>query len=557
MTVIARPCEWDDYGQAVLSGEIAACKWTRLGVERHYRDLAGSPDNGLVFSAAHAEYAIGFFAKFLRHSIGEFAGKPFVLSPWQKFHIALAFGWYRVDGVRRFRDVYVFVPRKNGKTTEMAGVSLFMLEMDGEPGAQVYMAATKMDQAKLMYNDSVNMVKSSGVLSRHIKLLKDGAYSQAGRNILKPLGRDSKSMDGFNPHAVMLDELHAQKTSEVYDVMKSAIGARRNPMIWMITTAGFDLSSFGYEMHRYAESVLQGTIQDDDFLAIVYTVDDQEAWDDPLEWRKANPNYGVSIYQDGMERDCERARKQPSQQVNFKTKRLNIWCSSGSTWIPLERWRDCADGKMKLEDFHGQPCWIGIDLAEKNDVVALCLVFRQGKRFFVFPRLYQNAYQIAQPENQHYRTFVAMGDLIETEGNTIDLEIIRQDLLELKARFKVQEVAYDPRFSSYLATTLIKDGLPMVEITQRSTFFTQPINEIESLVMSGNLHHDGNRMMEWMMTNVVMAISKFSGLKTPIKENPREKIDGVLALLMAMGRALADAGGIVDIDDEISRQVII
>ena len=169
----------------------------------------------------------------------------------------------------------------------MAGVSLFMLEMDGEPGAQVYMAATKMDQAKLMYNDSVNMVKSSGVLSRHIKLLKDGAYSQAGRNILKPLGRDSKSMDGFNPHAVMLDELHAQKTSEVYDVMKSAIGARRNPMIWMITTAGFDLSSFGYEMHRYAESVLQGTIQDDDFLAIVYTVDDQEAWDDPLEWRKA------------------------------------------------------------------------------------------------------------------------------------------------------------------------------------------------------------------------------------------------------------------------------
>lgn len=529
--------DWDVYGKKVLSGEIVTSKWTKLAVERHYKLLAGSPANGFTFDEDRAQYAIQSFL-FLKHSKGKFAGQQFVPSLWQQFWVAVAFGWLRKDGTRKYREVYLEVGRKNGKTTLLAGIGINMLCMDGEAGSEVYAAATKLEQAKILYDEAKQMIRGSPLLSGKIKVLRDSIELTNERSFMKALGRDSKSMDGLNPHCNIIDEFHAHKTSETYDVLKSALGARAQPMTWIITTAGFDLSSYGYEMHSYAKDVLKGEVIDEEFLPIIYTVDDPEKWDDPVEWEKANPNYGISVYPENMQIDCERAKKQPSQQTNFKTKNLNIWLASGEQWIPFEDWRRCGSKDLKLDDFRGEKCWIGIDLAEKSDVAAVSIVFVRNGHFYVFFKLYLNEYEVEKQENQHYRRYRDIDELIVTDGNATDFDVIREDLLHLKKDFKVVEVPYDPRFASYFATKLAEDGLPMVEIAQTAQHFTQPIIEIENMVLENKLHHDGNSMVEWMMSNVVMRISKFSGLKQPTKEANREKIDGPVAMLLAVGRAL-------------------
>ena len=531
--------DWNSYGQKVMSGEILVSEWTMLSVKKHYDDLKASPNNGFYFSEKHAQYALNSFL-FMKHSKGEFSGKQFIPSPWQQFWIALAFGWRKTDGTRRYREVYWAVPRKNGKTTTLASIALYAMLMDGEPGAEVYCAATKMDQAKLLYSEADQMIKASALLKQRTKSMRDGIFTTDRTCKLVPLGRDSKSMDGLNPSCCVIDEVHAHKTSEIYDVLKSALGARRQPIIWIITTAGFDLSAWGYEQHRYAEKVVKGVIKDETFLPIIYTVDDPNKWDDPIEWAKANPNLGISVYVDNLKEDCERAKKQPSQQPNFKTKRLNIWLASGETWIPIEDWRKHGDKTLSLDDFKGEKCWIGIDLAEKSDVAALCLCFKRGNHFYLFFRLYLNEYEVMKPENQHYRRWRDEGELIVTDGNATDFDEIRADLLQYNEDFRLVGVQYDPRFSSYFATKLIEDGLPMIEVAQTSTHFTEPIIQIENMVLENTMTYDGNTMVDWMMSNIVMRVSKFSGLRQPTKESNAEKIDGPVAMLMAVGQAIAE-----------------
>lgn len=531
--------DWDAYGRDVMAGKIPVCKLTRLAVERHYRDLADGHLRGLWFSDHHAQHALESFL-FLRHSKGEWAGKPFELAVWQQFWVALAFGWMRADGTRRFREVWEEVPRKNGKTTKLAGIGLYLFEFDGEGGAEVYSAATKMDQAKITHAEAVRMVESSPLLRKHIGIRLNELYNpRPGRaDKFVPLGRDSKSLDGLNPHGGLLDEVHAHPTREIYDIIKSGVGARRQSMIWQITTAGFDLSSFGYEQHQYAEKVLEGVFEDDEFLAVIYTVDDREKWDDPNEWAKANPNLGISVYPDQLRVACEKAKRQPSEEPNFKTKRLNIWLTGGSKWIPVTEWKARGNTALRLEDFAGKPCWIGMDLAEKSDIAALCLVFFHGRKLTLFFRFYLNENEAHKEENRHYLSWEKSGHLVVTDGNATDFDIIADDLRKYRKEFDVREIDYDPKFAAYFAVKLIEEGMPMVEITQTSTHFTLPIIEIENGVLTGDVEHDGNPMMDWMMSNVVMRISKFSGLKHPTKDKPEQKIDGPVAMLIGTGRAL-------------------
>lgn len=532
-----RSFDWDEYGRDVIAGKFPVCKWTKLAVEKHYRDMETGAERGLWFSDAHAQHALESFL-FLRHSKGEWAGQPFVPSPWQQFWIALAFGWMRADGTRRYREVWEEVPRKNGKSTKLSGIGIYLFYFDGEGGSEVYTAATKMEQARITHDEAVRMVNASPHLRRHISERRSELFVRGKADKFVPLGRDSKSMDGLNPHGAILDEVHAHPDRTIYDVIKSGQGARRQPLLWEITTAGFDLSSFGYEQHCYAKKVLEGTIEDDEFLAIIYTVDDPEKFDDPIEWAKANPNLGVSVYLDGLSDACSRAIKQPSEQPNFKTKRLNIWLSGGQTWIPVQDWRKCGSKEMRLEDFEGEECWISLDLAEKSDIAALCLIFKRGRKYHVFFRLYLNEYEVSKPENQHYRRYEQRGELIVTPGNATDFDVIRNDITSFNQRFDVKEVPYDPKFAAYFVTKLVEDGLPMVEIAQTSSHFTLPIIEIENLVLTGDLQHDDNSAVEWMVGNVVMRESKFSGLKHPTKERPNEKIDAPVAMLIGMGRAL-------------------
>ena len=536
--------DWDAYGRRVMAGEIVVCKWIRLAVERHYRDLETCHARGLYFSDELAQHALESFL-FLRHSKGEWAGQVFVPSDWQQFWIALAFGWMRTDGTRRFREVWEEVPRKNGKSTKLSGVGLYLMVFDGEGGAEVYSAATKMDQAKILHAEAERMVLASPQLRRAVGVRLNELYDiRPGRaDKFVPLGRDARTMDGLNPHGGLLDEVHAHPTREIYDVIKSGMGARRQPMIWQITTAGFDLSSFGYAQHEYAQKVLQGIFQDDELLVIIYTVDDPEKWDDPVEWAKANPNLGVSVYEPQLLGLAERAKRQPSELPNFLTKRLNIWLRGGSMWLSAEAWADCGDTEASLNDFKGESCWIGLDLAEKSDIAVLCIVFKRGGEYHLFFKCYLNEDQAHAPENRHFFGWEKLEHLIVTPGNATDFDAIRADLNVLQANHQIEEVVYDPKFAAYFATKLAdEDGLLMVEMPQTSARFTLPIVEIENLVLTQDLHHDANPMVAWMVSNVVMRESKFSGLRHPTKEKPENKIDAPVAMIMAMSRALSDDG---------------
>lgn len=540
----ARSFDWDTYGRSAMAGEIPVCKWTRLAVERHYRDLETCHARGFWFSEELAQHALESFL-FLRHSKGEWAGQPFELAPWQQFWIALAFGWMRADGTRRFREVWEEVPRKNGKSTKLAGIGLYLFTFDGEGGAEVYSAATKMDQAKITHAEAVRMVQASPYLRQSIGVRLNELYDlRPGRaDLFVPLGRDAKSLDGLNPHGAILDEVHAHPTREIYDVIKSGQGSRKQPLIWQITTAGFDLSSFGYAQHEYAEKVLEGLLEDDELLAIIYTVDHPDRWDDPVEWAKANPNLGVSVYEEGLRAAVERARRQPSQLPNLQTKRLNIWLRGGSRWIGAEPWADCGDAGLSIEAFSGEPCWVGLDLAEKSDIAALAIVFRDSGGYSVFFRLYLNEDQAHAPEHRHFYAWEQSGHLIVTPGNATDFDEIRADLQELARNHQVQEVIYDPKFATYFATKLAdEDGMLMVEMPQTSARFTLPIVEIENLVLTRGLAHDANPAVAWMIGNVVMRESKFSGLRHPTKEKPENKIDAPVAMIMAMSRALSSEG---------------
>lgn len=532
--------DWDAYGRAVMAGEIVVSRWTRLAVERHYKDLESCHARGLWFSEAHAQHALEAFL-FLRHSKGEWAGQPFELSPWQQFWVAVAFGWMRADGSRRFREVWLEVPRKNGKTTLLAGIGLYLFWFDGEGGAEVYAAATKMDQAKILYSEAERMVQSSPLLRRDIGQKLNVLYNPTpGRaDEFRPLGRDSKTLDGLNPHGALLDEVHAHPNRELYDVIKTGLGARRQPMVWQITTAGENLSGFGYSQHEYAEKILEGVFEDDAFLAVIYTVDHPKKWMDPVEWGKANPGLGVSVYLEGLQTSAQKAQRQTSELPNFQTKRLNIWLSGGSKWIPVDDWQACGDASLKIEDFAGEPCWVGLDLAEKKDIAAMAIVFRRGGRYFVFFKLYHNEDQINAPENRHFYTWEKSGHLLMSPGNATDFNDIRNDLVVLRDAHQLQEVIYDPKFAAYFAARLAEDdSLLMVDMPQTSSRFTLPIVSIENLVLTKDLVHDANPAVAWMISNVVMRESKFSGLRHPTKEKPENKIDAVVALIMAMGRAM-------------------
>lgn len=534
---VERSFDWEWYGREVIAGNIPVCRWTRLAVERHYRDIADGGKRGLYFSDAHAQHALESFL-FLRHSKGEFKGRQFIPSPHQQFWIALTFGWRRGNGTRRFRELIKFEPRKNGKTTETAGLGIYCFYFDGEGGAEAYVVATKLDQAKILFGEAERMIASSPLLRRKIASRINELYIPGEADVFRPLGRDSKTLDGLNPSAAMFDETHAMPNRDLYDVIKTGMGSRRQGLIVCISTAGDDLSSFGYEQYKYATRVLDGSVEDDEVLAVIYTVDDRAKWDDETEWAKANPNMGVSVHLDEMRDFCKRAKRQPAQRAAFETKRLNIWQTSGRAWITREDWMNCADPTIRIEEFIGCDCFMALDLAEKRDVAAVCLMFYRNGKWYVFFRLYLNREEVEENNSDRYRGWERIGELIVNEGNATDFDLIRQHITEDSKRFKIKEIPYDPKFSAYFVTKMVEEGLPMVTIAQTASHFTLPIIEIENMVLTQQIVHQGSEAVAWMMGNVVMRESKFTGLKHPTKESNDLKIDAPVAMLLCAGRAL-------------------
>ena len=545
----------EQYVRGVAAGKIAASQFVLQACQRHKRDVktgkARGPSTGsgrgpstgsgrLHFDETAARRALTFFGV-LRHSKGEWAGQPFALEPWQVFIVASLFGWKRADGSRRFRRVYIEVPRKNGKSTLISGIGLYLLVADDEPGAEIYSAATKRDQARIAHSEATRMVKSSPLLKKEIDVFRDNLNVLATHSKFEPLGADADTMDGLNVHAALIDELHAHKTRNVVDVLDTATGARRQPLIVEITTAGWDRQSICWEHHDYSRQVLEGAVEDDSWFAFIAAADPDDDWQDEATWRKANPNYGVSVSPDDLRRKALRAAKVPAEQNVFKRLHLDIWTEQESRWLDLAEWDACNDA-VDLDKLAGRECYAGLDLASTTDLAALVLVFPDDSDpicydllpFFWVPEetVAERTRKAAVP----YQTWVNMGLIDATEGNVIDYRAIMVKLDELARRFNIRDLAYD----RWGATQLIQDmqaaGLNVIPFGQGFVSMSPPTKELLNLVLSRRIRHGGHPVLRWMASNMVVLQDPAGNLK-PDKSKSSEKIDGLVATIMGLDRA--------------------
>lgn len=536
------------YMHGVLDSSVPACKLIRLAVERHLRDMEKGKARGLRFDRQAAEHVVQFFG-FLRHSKGEWAGQPFELEPWQQFILWSLFGWKREDGLRRFRKAYIEVPRKNGKSTFAAGLGLYLLVADGEPGAEVYAAATKREQAKITWSEAARMVQRSPALARMVKHWRasDNLSVEATASRFMPLGADADSMDGLNVHGALIDEVHAHKTSKIVDVLETATGARRQPLEFEITTAGYDRESICWEHHEYTRQVLEGTIQDDTWFGFIATIDEGDDWKDPTVWAKANPNYGVSVKADDLQRKADRARRMPIAQNAFQRLHLNVWTQQSDRWIDLDLWDENA-GRVDERTLAGRECYGGLDLSSVSDLTAWVLVFpheEDPEAVDILARFWCPEAQLTNDQNRYreqYQFWFKIGCLNTTPGDAIDYGFIRKQVLEDAERFRLVDLNVDRLFQSYqLSQELADEGLEVFGMGQGFLSMAGPMKEFERRLLDRKLHHGGNPILRWMAGNMAVKQDPAGNLK-PDKAQSQGKIDGIVALVMALDRAMRHTG---------------
>jgi len=537
------------YVEDVLAGRRRECRWARLACERHVRDLETGHERGLWFDERAARTVVAFFG-LLRHSKGEWAGQPVTLEPWQQFHLWNLFGWKRADGTRRFRVSYLEVGRKNGKSTMGAGVGLYLQAADGEPGAEIYTAATKRDQARIVHQEAVRMVKQSPALTRELRVFKDNIHSERTFSKFEPLGRDSGTLDGLNVHGAIVDELHAHPNGDMWDVLQTATGSRRQPLLYAVTTAGSDRQSLCWQFHDYTEKVLGGVLVDDSWHGLIYTLERDaegllEDWEDEGAWQRANPNLGVSKKLDDLRDKARVAKGMPARLNGFLQKELNVWTQASTRWIDPDAWRACNLAPIDEEIKAGGVCFGGLDLSSTLDVTALVWVFPLvSGRFDVVARMWvpeENVAERVKRDRAPYDVWIRDGWLRTTPGNVVDYEYIMAQASEDLRRFKVREIAFDPWNATAVSNRLTDEGAPMVEFRQGFVSMNPAMKTLEVAVQTARLNHGGNPALAWMADNLVATSDPAGNLK-PDKGKSTEKIDGMVALLMALQRATL-AGG--------------
>lgn len=548
------------YAEQVVSGEILACRWVQRACQRQLDDLAkfkgkASPylfnpkltdKDGRGFQPADNLCA---FIERLPHVKGPLAGEPIHLEPWQAFILTTVFGWVKPNGTRRFRRSYIEVPRGNAKSTLSSAVALYMLAADREGGAEVYSLATTRDQARIVFGDAQTMARRSPGFRRRFSV-EVGAHNMhvlASGSKFEALSAEGSTLDGLNIHFGCVDELHAHKTRTVYDVVETGTGKRDNSLLWVITTAGSNRAGICYEVRTFVTKLLDGVFADDTQFGIIYGLDDGDDWTSESALIKANPNWGISVRPEVLVPLQAKAMQLPSAVNNFKTKHLNEWVNADTAWMDMRAWDACGDPTLDIEAFTGQPCWIGLDLASKTDIAALVLVFPHPEvadAYVVFGKYYLPEDTVAAAGNSQYEGWMRTGRLTVTPGNVIDFGWIEADLLEMASRFEVQAVAFDPFQATQLSTRMLAEGLPMIEVRPTVLNFSEPMKTLEALVLQKKLTHDGDPVLTWMASNVVAHLDVKDNIY-PRKERPENKIDGIVALIMALSRAIKPGESVV------------
>ncbi len=535
------------YVDGVLDGSIVANELLRQAAQRFEDDLEHGKERGLVFDRTAAEYAVQFFG-FLRHSKGEWSGQLFEPEPWEQFIIWNLFGWKRADGLRRFRRGYISVARKNGKSTFAAGVGLYLLTADGEPGAEIYSAATMRDQAKIVWGEAERMVKASPSLKKLIQIFRGTSTLVIPQTASKftPLGADADSLDGLNVHGAIIDELHAHKTRAMVEVLDTATGARRQPLIVEVTTAGTDQGSICYEHYDYSRKVLNRAIEDDTWFAFIAMADDDDDWLDPVTWAKANPNLGVSVKLDDLQAKAERAQRLPAAQNAFRRLHLNQWTQQTDRWIDLGLWDENA-GVVDEKVLVGRHCYGGLDLSAVSDLTAWVLVFPRDddpEAVDILARFWCPEAKLVDDTNRYrdqYQAWARAGYLSVTPGDAIDYGFIKRQIMEDARQFRLVDLNVDRLFQGYqLSQELADEGLAVFGMGQGFISMAAPMKDFERRLLNKKLHHGGNPVLRFMADSVAVRQDAAGNLKID-KASSQGRVDGVVALVMALDRCMRQA----------------
>ena len=529
------------YINEVLAGTVRVGRLERLAVERFVFDLE---DGAVQLDREAADRVFRFFSVLRHTKTRQWAGRQFLLTGWQAFVLLNLFGLIgAATGLRVYRIAYIQIARKNGKSTFAAGIALYLLTYDGEIGAEVYSAATKKDQAKIVWKDAREMVRQSPGL-RQILGVREGVsniyYTDQGAKF-EPVGQDADTLDGLNPHGVVVDELHAHKSRAMWDVMITGMGARLQPMQLAITTAGVDFDGVCYEQRDYGVKVLEEVVEDREYFAFICELDDGDDWLDEDNWRKGNPNLGVSVRLEELRTAAKRAAAIPSQQNDFRTKRLDEWTQQQTRWLDMEAWRALPQEEVP---FVGRKCFAGLDLSSTRDVSALVLVFppdQYVKTWALLPFMWVPHAAVLRAKQERrapYDAWVRDGWLNETPGNVIDYDFIRAKVQDLGELYRIKEIGYDPYNATQLIVQLESDGFSMVKMRQGVQTLHAPCKELERLITAGEINPTRSPVLRWMASNVTV-IRDSNGNMKPSRENERLKIDGIVAAIMGLGRAIA------------------
>jgi phage terminase large subunit-like protein len=464
--------------------------------------------------------------------------QPLALSDWQANEIIRPlFSWKRADGTRKYRTAYIQIPRKAGKSTLSAGIALYMLLADKEPGAEVYSAAADRDQAAIVFEMAKGMVDASEPLRKRTQSYKRSLVVPSTASSYKVLSSDAYTKHGLNAHAIIFDELHAQPDRELWDVLTTSTGARRQPLTIAITTAGYDRHSLCYELYDYACKVRDGILEDESFLPVIYEASIEDDWKAPATWHKAHPGLGVSVREEYFEQECLKAAQLPSYENTFKRLLLNIWTEQDTRWLAMDAWDACGEDLPELD---GRTCYPGLDLSTTTDITAMVLAFPIAgkihlKPFFWVPK--DGIYKRSKRDRVPYDVWVRQGHIEATDGNVIDHDVIRARINELSERYRIAEIAIDRWNATQLSTQLTGDGFEVVGFGQGYASMSAPCKELERRVLGKEINHGDNPVLRWMASNVSVTMDPAGNMKAD-KAKSTERIDGIVASLMALGRAM-------------------
>lgn len=530
------------YINDILSGKEVACEFVKLAVRRHLTDLEASKgDFPFVFSEYQAQRVLDFF-RLLRHTEGKLGGELFNLQDNQAFALAMIFGWrQKSDGNRRFTQVYMEMARKGGKSQLAAGIELYCGGCEGEEGAQVYTAATTGDQAAIVFKAAKKMARylqrDSAMMKKNIDIMAHSVIFKNTDSFIQKVSADHGTLDGLNPHCAVIDEYHAHKTDMVKGVMQTGMGSRDNPLLMIITTAGFDKDAPCFKIERKnAAAVLTGERKQENLFAIIYTLDEGDNWEDPAVWRKANPNLGSTPTEKYLHDQVQDAiNKGTTTRVQVLTKNFNCWLDTPKIWIPEEDIK-AVMRLLVLDEYTGRPCFVANDLAATADITASARFFppHNGKKAALFLRFWLPEDTVEKKKDDtNYRQWVDEGWITTTPGNVADYAFIRKETNEFSASHVVRSIAYDPWNGYQLATELTADGFTTLLCRQSYANLSEPLKWLEKAILAGEIEIDENPVLLWMFRNIVLDYDSNDNIK-PNKAKSANKIDGVSASGMAI-----------------------